>query len=1126
MEDRIAFLCSSIRTQFTARTEVEGSKTGTDFGISLKIERRKEEVSLTFQKGEELHAVSFPVPFERKGVKLISSNGVERALCDYFDPHGQDNGEILDYVTVMYRIFCGDPSGIIPSNLVKKGPYIQRIVYGFNVENASNVIYNLQRAINEVVSRMPVHETDMNSYVMNSRVIFIDQTFDMLDDPKDRLAYQVEKNRKYFSWGWTSIGLSDGTLADKNYMLRCDLRKITPFGLKHHNPQRNLYSTLGMKGDELPKVRTKTMQKLMDKGLTRKGWNLTTAFMDIPDVFEDQIMVDKSLAAKFINYNRRYICYGRCLVEVGQKLKYKQALSETEDGEKILMDTVADEAEVESIHETETACAGTPVKVFNVNVKYRRYLKDGTKITNMHGNKGVIRLKDSLGYAVDPRTGEKRKLDVIVSATSVKKRKNFGQILEALANECYGEDVPVFPDHAMADMETMRPALKSVGLPEDGALELSTYAGNGKGIVGTVFWGVTKDAEDQLWDRNDTIRKNGRNLRTAGLKFSTVEFRALNTRFGKDNPILDEVLSYSQGSDDLHEQIAILQSKRGELPKNKPTLDMSQVQPLIQENGTMFSDEDIPGTVVDEFFHPDGFNLRLPLPYQSVVDQNDLEITEGIPQEVPNTDKIKAAYNLHSIYIPSSNLRKCWRHDSGYYGLSDVGVLVNHLVMRGQRYLENPQDSNNISMFYMALRMYFERIAGRMGTKRGEISVHGMAVRYPYSAKAVATLSNDLPKNTIEIHRSMADRLRVNNGDIVIAERFPCLGFMSIRPQAVKITDDPLCRYTIRVSGNCLGSMSLDFDGDVLFIASFHTKEAKEALRKEWTNPNPSCYDVIKELNKKAGAPHFSSLSLEDYSLKAFDELTADSHAVLVKRATGVKSHTGPVIALAYNIMRILENSDIKDNQKTNVAVEEFLDRVGNSVFKQKHGVKSLHDIVIDAICTGDVKTLVENGFARGTSTIICNVIRQKGLELGVRDIASYHQWAVANGRSKLINRIVRAQNRMYFASRAALSPCQLLSCLESEEVDWPSKMLKWVLSGKAEATETELDKHLDEKHGVGSIKDENIRSACSSIWAYMKEMLTEREKRSKCVSRPLSRCTPLDGRKSFEEIMRRYSHG
>lgn len=1117
MQDQIAFLCGSIRKQFYARTVVEGNKSGVDFGIDLVVEEKDKEVWLTFSKDEETHVVTFPIPFTKNGVKFISKNGVERALCNYFDV---EEDRILEYSYIMYSIICGNPTGIIPHFLVKKGPYLQQIIYSFQSGSASTVTYNLQRAINDVVNRMPLHETDMNSWVMNHRLILRDLNFDTLDDPKDRLEYQVAKNRAYFSRGWTSMGLSDGTLADKNYILTTDLRKLTPFGLKHHNPQRNLYSTLGMKGDELPKVRSQSMQDRISEGMTRKGWNLFTAFADVPDVFEDQIMVDKSHAGKYINYKRRYSCYGKLLVTKGQELKYKQALSETGDGERVLMDTVADSAHVHNIIVAETNIGGTSVKVYNVIVEYRRYFKDGTKITNMHGNKGVIRLKD-LGYAIDPRTGEQRKIDVLVSAKSVKKRKNFGQILEALCNECSGDGVIVVPDEQEVKQEELEAALESVGLPKDGSMDINTYAGKIRGICGTVFWGVTKDVEDQLWDATDTIRRNGRELRVAGLKFSAVEFRSLNTRFGKDNPIVDEILSYVQGTEDLHEQIRILESKIGKRSLDFPRIDVDKVKPLIQVQGTMFTEEEIPGTVVDEFYHPDGFYLRLPLPYQTTVDKDNKEATEGIPQVYFGKD-VEDIYNIDTIYVPSSNLRKCWRHDTGRFGLSDLGVLINNIVKSSHTMIKEPDSPSALRMYYMAIRMYFERVAGRMCSKRGEISTYGMSVRYPFSAKAVATLSNKLAKNTIEIHRSMAKRLNVQTGDVVIAERFPCLGFMSIRPQKVKVTDDPLCRFTIRVSGNSLGSMSLDFDGDVLFLASFHTPEAKNMLLKEWTNPNKSCYDVIKELNKKAGVPHTKSLVLKDYELNAFPGLTVDTHATLVRRATGVKSHTGPVIALAYNIMRILENSDIKDNQKTNVAVEVFLDRVGNSVFKQKHGVKSLHDIVIDAICSGDVNALVENGFARGTSTIICDVLRKKGAELGVRNIKSYHEWATANRRSKLVNRIVRQQNKIYFASRALMGSCGLLKTLKADGVDWPSKMFHLVLSGKNKPKDTELDKYLDSKRGIGSIKNENERAACTAMWDYVRQMLEIDE----CVPLPPPDITLKEGKRRLLESIRRGHHG
>jgi hypothetical protein len=285
----------------------------------------------------------------------------------------------------------------------------------------------------------------------------------------------------------------------------------------------------------------------------------------------------------------------------------------------------------------------------------------------------------------------------------------------------------------------------------------------------------------------------------------------------------------------------------------------------------------------------------------------------------------------------------------------------------------------------------------------------------------------------------------------------------------------------------------LDFDGDVIYLASFHTPEAKLLLQKEWKNPNATCIKAIKELNGKMGAPHTKTLSLQDYNITPFEDLSATEHSDIVGRLTGVKSHTGPVIALAYNIMRIVENSGIKNSKKMQVAVEIFLDKVGNSVFKQKHGVKSLHDIVIDAICMGDVETLVEHGFNRGTSTIICDTIREKAESIGVTDLAGYHKFIRKVGGSTIINRLVREQNKIYFASRSQLEGCELLKHLEFPAVDIPSKMWKWTMSGKAERRKTPLEEMLEED-AVASLQNGGNKEVLRELFGKLDELFIPKE--------------------------------
>ena len=1032
------------------------------------------------------HSIDIPLPFTENGVLLIKHNDVKRSLGNHLL---EPAGEILDYLSIISKIIFEVCPEFIPQYLQKQVPFIYQLATGVKWGTVAITIKNLQSTINNLINDYPLHETYMNSFAMNQRLIIVDPEF-IGSNPKVRHAYQMAKADKYFPKGWSTMGLSDGVLSSKNYILTVDLRRLTPFGLSYHNPQRNLYSTLGMRGDESPLIMTDSNKYLADHGITRSGWNLFTVFVDIPDVWEDQLMMDISHANKSVTYNKRYQLFGTLSVKQGDSLKVGAVLSVATDGEVTTFKEIADKAVVSEINNIVTNVGGKKVPSFSVIVALTRKLKDGVKLTNLSANKGVIRLKD-LGYAVDPRTGEKRKIDVIVSSRAVQKRKNYGQVIEALSNNLNDEKPTIVADNVTVDIAALPAALKEKGFKEDGTWECDTYAGKFNCVAGKVFWGVTHDVEDMLWTKADTNMTNGRGLRTAGLKFSTVELRALTTRFGKDNAIVDEVMSYAQGADDLQEKLDILKAKRGELPEGKYVVPFSKVLPVDVSKSTIVPKENIVGTVVDENFYKEGFVLQLPITFEVRIQENGEIAYEGgpLPSEVAAAAG-QIVVQSDKIYIPSAPLRKSWRHDTGNYGLSDTATLINNVLLLSYRYTAAPTVDINHKLLMNSIFAYFGRTALSLSTKKGDLSVYGMAVRYPFSAKAVATLSNSLPKNTIEIHRSMADVLEVNNDDIVLVERFPCLGFMSIRPQKVKITDDELCRYTIRASGNSLGSLGLDFDGDVIYLASFHTPEAKEALRREWTNPNKTCYDNISLLNNKMGRPSTKAYSLQDYAIKAFAPLTMESHNDIVDKATGVKSYTGPVISLAYNIMRIMENSEVKDDQKTNCAVEMFLDRVANSIFKQKHGAVPLRDIVVDAVCTADIETLVQHGFERSTSTMICDTIKKKALLRGVTNLVEHHEFIKANNRSNIINTIMRNENLVYFASRSALEPCELLYHLEQEVVDIPSKLLAWIMSVKSENVRNILTIRKEEAP-FKAIKNHAFREAGQELAQYVEDLLT-----------------------------------
>ena len=1088
---------TSINTQFNSRAIIENTKKGKAQNVFLNTEIKDNTLWLHFSKTKSF-SITIPLPFIQNGVNLIKENEVVRALCSYWL---EDKQQTLDYMAIIYNIVCADASNLISNELIKGYPFLQQMIFSFENRNTSVITYRFQRAINEVINKMPLHKTDLNSWVINNRLIIIDKEFEELRSPNAYLTYQVDKAKKYFSKGWTSIGLSDGTLADKNYILTNDgLRKLTPFGIRYHNPQRNLYTTLGMEGDELPIIRSESMQTLMNQGIIRTGWNFFTLFADVPDVFEDQIIVDISHKDKFVTHTKRFQIFGELLVKVDDKIQTGDIIGTSPDDTPKIFRVACDAAKVKKILKTTTNVGGIALPVYNVIIEYQQKFRDGVKLTNTHGNKGIIRLMH-LGHAIDPRTGQKRKIDVIIGAKTVGKRKNYGQVMEALFNcllEAKNESNPlILPDEWYMPIEEVKTLLNQCGFNHNGTWKCDTPYGKLYGICGRVFWGCIKTPEDQIWKNGATTAIDNKGIRKAGLKFSHVEIRALKTRFGDNNPVIDEIMSYAQGTENLQELFDMVKSKIGIYPKNKTIKDVTNTRPLDQSTSTIVAGQYIDGTVVDEFFMPNGFIFKLPLPYQTLLNNKDEILHEGFPQtkEQMNpqlAEEITTSHLIDRIYIPRGILRKCWQHDSGKYGLNDIGTLINNVVLMSHRLAQDPLSDLVKGLYYKCLQKLFESLSTIIGTKRGQLANCGMSVRYPFSIKATAALSTNLPKNTIEIHSSMATQLNVKNGDIVIVERFPCLGFMSVRLQKIHVTNDVMCKYTIRASGNSLVSQNLDFDGDTLFVASFHTTEAKTALIKEWENPNPSCYSEIKKLNERKGAPHIKCYNLDDYKILPFNNLTNEEHATIIEKNTGVKAQTGPIIALTYNIMRIIENSTLEKNQKFKVGAEMFLEKAAQSVFEQKHGGKSLHEIVIRSICVGDIDSLVKKGFQRSTTTMIIGLVKQKAASLGIMDLVKYHELVEKKNMSNIISLIVRKQNHIYFASRSRLESTSLIKSLNEPAVDIPSSMFKQIILDKINTVDTKLEE-FNLKYQLNTFTNNHYRHGCSSLCSIIQEICKQK---------------------------------
>jgi len=997
-------------------------------GKEYSLKEQNNTLTLTLNTVDGDFVITLPKIIKKNNIELVDMGGVIRPTHSYILIKDDEEVELSFKDFIIAVLFKSpDITGVLPGRL----PAVNRI-YRISENRDRNytryLVNTIQIFINSIINNtLPLHITPMNSWAINNRVDIIDEKFKEIQDPNKRLAYQVAKADKHFDKGWSAMGLSESTLANRNYLLKEDLRKYAPFAIKHHNPQRNLYQTLGMKGDDLPTIRTKSQQKLFDAGIERKGWTVPTVFIDLPLNFEDQIMLDKDIwKDRTYSLYKMYTVYGDIFVKEGQEVEYGDIIGISLDGHPVVVGMLGEKLKIDKIITKNIAIEGKLHDVFSIKVKVTRNFKEGFKITNLAGNKGICRLIEDLGIIKDPVHGD-IKAEVVVSLTSVNKRKNFGQICEAILSRCIDKKPFVIKDDAEFNIDTMRRALKEKGYtsdtPESVEVEIPEY-GTFKAIWGNVFWGCIKSPEDQLWLPGETHEKNSKGLRKMGLKFSTVEIRALKTSIGVDpnntNPVIEEILKWQQGIYYLQTKLTSLKYLENEV-KGFVKIKANSIRPIDITKGLMIPKEKMEGTICDPNFYPDGFILKLP---------------KTVKVEARNEDE---CLDVEEIFIPRSIARKYWQHSSGLYSLDNIGKTLNYIIYCSHEKMDR---------LSLAVNSYFKTLAKSMSTKKGELAQIGMGIRYPHSVKATASQSDSLMPNTVEIHSKMASQLGVKTGDVVLAERFPCLGFMSIRPQYVTVTNDEQCRYVIRSSGNSLCSLNLDFDGDVLYLAAFKTKKANDYLRKFLIDKEKSyANQIIIQMNNRKN-PQILDGGFDVCNVITFPKLTKREHHTVVKRATGVKAHTGPIIALCYNIMRLVEGCVPASDIKTNTDIEVLLDTLGNSVFSQKHGIKSLQEAATDAICNANVDRMVDLGFDKDSSKLLCDIIKEESIRLlGIKNLKSHHSSVKKKGGSNVISTLVRTKHKLYFTSRSELLPLDIHDNIKHDAKDIPSFIFKPYLS-------------------------------------------------------------------------------
>jgi len=109
---------------------------------------------------------------------------------------------------------------------------------------------------------------------------------------------------------------------------------------------------------------------------------------------------------------------------------------------------------------------------------------------------------------------------------------------------------------------------------------------------------------------------------------------------------------------------------------------------------------------------------------------------------------------------------------------------------------------------------------------------------------------------------------------------------------------------------------------------------------------------------------------------------------------------------------------------------------------KVRENIGSLEKIAKEAICTADINLMLAIGFPTEISVKICEIIKEEAKSLGINNLRKHYEASI-EGKSNIINTIVRRKHKVYFATRSNLHPLIALEHFESEPNDICSVLFK-----------------------------------------------------------------------------------
>ena len=406
-------------------------------------------------------------------------------------------------------------------NRVKPGKdersVLQRAAEG-GVFRPAQAVSQLQKVINTVVAELPAHEENKgmaSTEKSGEATVHFKPTEEQFEHLKkleeERLQIiQVvrwlgELNSKLKELGVetaTLVGLSEGSVGKAKFPKITDEMKASeykaelpvqtiPFAGAGHlgsgaiNPARSFQPTQvrEMLEGTAPRVMGTRERSLMESGniSSKQGRELRTAFVDMPDVTEDMILILKSAAKNMSILKTETLVLKEVTEGVveGMTLTHKQFMGKGFKDEDVAFDLKGTAAKVKSISKR----IEDGIDVLAVTVEQTMPMTTGSKVNTRGGIKGVVRLEENLGK--DKRG---RPIEAVLGQRGAMKRQSIRDFSEAMTNEM--ADAAKVSSAKVAEM--MEHAMVKAGMSLSQAIESVSKELGLKGFTGmsTVKGGV------------------------------------------------------------------------------------------------------------------------------------------------------------------------------------------------------------------------------------------------------------------------------------------------------------------------------------------------------------------------------------------------------------------------------------------------------------------------------------------------------------------------------------------------------------------------------------------------------------------------------------------------------------